>query len=62
MLKGEALTETEVEKLCDKLKGRDLQYMVMMEEKLKAYHKIYGPLPGKTGAGKTTNNKETKDE
>jgi len=59
MLKGEALTEAEVEKLCDKLKGRGLKYTVQLEDELTEYRRKYGPLPGKPGEGKIKNNKET---
>jgi len=57
-IKGKALTEEEIDNICEKLQEEDLRNMCLMEDELAKYRRLFGPLPGKTVEGKTTNNKE----
>jgi len=59
-MQGKALTEEELDKICQELQKKDIAYTVQLEEKLKAYRKIYGPLESKPGEGKIKNNEETR--
>jgi len=54
-MQGQPLTEEEIENINLELKAKDLRYMVMMEDQLNSYRRLYGPLPGRPGKIKTKN-------
>jgi len=62
MLKGQPLTEEEVDNICMELKEKDVREMARLEDELAVYHKIYGPLPSHSGKGPTTNKEIAQNE
>jgi len=62
MVKGVPLTEAEIDNICEKLRDEEwknfIKIIAEQEDELRKYRRKYGPLPGKTGKGKTTKNKE----